>query len=85
MDLISDRIPDEPTILVFRHLLEKHNLGDQIFETFKAYLEDRAMAMKQGTITDATLISAPNSSKNYAKERDPEMHRPGKAFSGTLG
>jgi len=30
--LISDRIPDETTILAFRHLLEKHDLGDQIFE-----------------------------------------------------
>jgi len=27
IDIISDRIPDESTILAFRHLLEKHALG----------------------------------------------------------
>jgi len=61
IDLISDRIPDETTFLTFRHLLEKHNLGEQIFETVKAHLKDNGMAMKQGTIIDATLIAAPSS------------------------
>ena len=75
IDMISDRIPDETTILAFRHLLEKHNLGEQIFETVKAHLKDRGMAMKQGTIIDATLIAAPSSTKNKAGERDPEMHQ----------
>ncbi|MCP9824780.1 IS5 family transposase [Synechococcus sp. EJ6-Ellesmere] len=75
IDLISDRIPDETTILAFRHLLEKHNLGEQIFETVKAHLKKRGMAMKQGTIIDATLIAAPSSTKNKAGERDPEMHQ----------
>jgi IS5 family transposase len=73
--LISDRIPDETTILAFRHLLEKHNLGDQIFEAVKAHLKANGMAMKQGTIIDATLIAAPSSTKNEKKERDPEMHQ----------
>jgi IS5 family transposase len=75
IDLVSDRIPDETTILAFRHLLEKHNLGEQIFETVKAHLKDRGMAMKQGTIIDATLIAAPSSTKNKSGERDPEMHQ----------
>jgi transposase, IS5 family len=75
IDLVSDRIPDETTILAFRHQLEKHNLGEQIFETVKAHLKDRGMAMKQGTIIDATLIAAPSSTKNKAGERDPEMHQ----------
>jgi IS5 family transposase len=75
IDMISDRIPDETTILAFRHLLEKHNLGEQIFQTVKAHLKDRGMAMKQGTIIDATLIAAPSSTKNKAGERDPEMHQ----------
>jgi len=75
IDLISDRIPDETTILTFRHLLEKHNLGEQIFETVKAHLKDNGMAMKQGTIIDATLIAAPSSTKNEKGERDPEMHQ----------
>jgi transposase, IS5 family len=75
IDLISDRIPHETTILAFRHLLEKHDLGQKIFETVKAHLKERRMAMKQGTIIDATLISAPSSTKNKTAERDPEMHQ----------
>jgi transposase, IS5 family len=73
--MISDRIPDETTILAFRHLLEKHDLGKQIFEVVKAHLKANGMAMKQGTIIDATLIAAPSSTKNEKKERDPEMHQ----------
>ena len=60
IDMISDRIPDETTILTFRHLLEKHDLGQQIFEVVKAHLKANGMAMKQGTIVDATLIAAPS-------------------------
>ena len=75
IDMISDRIPDETTILAFRHLLEKHDLGQQIFEVVKAHLKANGMAMKQGTIIDATLIAAPSSTKNKSKERDPEMHQ----------
>jgi IS5 family transposase len=75
IDLISERIPDETTILGFRHLLEKHDLGKQIFETVKAHLKDQGMSMKQGTIIDATLIAAPSSTKNKKGERDPEMHQ----------
>ena len=75
IDMISDRIPDETTILTFRHLLEKHDLGQQIFEVVKAHLKANGMAMKQGTIIDATLIAAPSSTKNKTNERDPEMHQ----------
>ena len=83
IDLISDRIPDETTILTFRHLLEKHNLGEQIYccaedfvdETVKAHLSERGMTMRQGTIVDATLIAAPSSTKNKEGKRDPEMNQ----------
>ena len=75
IDMISDRIPDETTILSFRHLLEKHELGEQIFEVVKGHLKANGMAMKQGTIIDATLIAAPSSTKNQKRERDPEMHQ----------
>lgn len=75
IDMISERIPDETTILAFRHLLERHNLGEQIFETVKVNLKANGMAMKQGTIIDATLIAAPSSTKNKSGERDPEMHQ----------
>jgi transposase, IS5 family len=67
IELISDRIPDETTILTFRHLLEKHDLGEQIFETVKAHLSARGMTMRQGTIVDATLIAAPSSTSTRAK------------------
>jgi IS5 family transposase len=73
--LITDRIPDETTILAFRHLLEQNGLGDQIFEAVKAHLNANGMAMKQGTIVDATIIAAPSSTKNEKRERDPEMHQ----------
>jgi transposase, IS5 family len=75
IDLISDRIPDETTILSFRHLLEKHELGEQIFEIVKTHLSARGMTMRQGTIVDATLIAAPSSTKNKEGKRDPEMHQ----------
>jgi len=75
IELISGRIPDETTILTFRHLLEKHELGEQIFETVKAHLSARGMTMRQGTIVDATLIAAPSSTKNKEGKRDPEMHQ----------
>jgi IS5 family transposase len=75
IELISDRIPDETTILTFRHLLEKHGLGEQIFETVKALLAARGVTMRQGTIVDATLIAAPSSTKNKEGKRDPEMHQ----------
>ena len=75
IELIRDRIPDERTILAFWHLLEKHDLGQQIFETVKPHLKKRGMAMKQGRIIDATLISAPSSTKNKTGERGPGMHQ----------
>jgi transposase, IS5 family len=83
INLISDRIPGETMILAFRHLLEKHDLGmeiycfaeDCVYETVKAHLKANGMAMKQGTIIDATLIAAPSSTKNEKGEREPEMHQ----------
>ena len=73
--LITDSIPDETTILAFRHLLEVNDLGEQIFETVKEHLKANGMAMKQGTIIDATIIEAPSSTKNEKRERDSEMHQ----------
>ena len=67
IELISDRIPDETTILTFRHLLEKHGLSDQIVDTVKALLADRGVTMRQGTIVDATLIAAPSSTSTRAQ------------------
>jgi IS5 family transposase len=75
INLISDRIPDETTILSFRHLLEKDDLGRQILETGKSHLMDNVISTKQGTIIDATLIAAPSSTKNKKGERDLKMHQ----------
>ena len=74
IDLIGDRIPDERTILANRHLLDKHDLGQQIYEKLKAHLKQKGMAMKQGTIIDTTLSSAPRYTKNKTGKRDQEMH-----------
>jgi IS5 family transposase len=75
IELISDRIPDETTILTFHHLLEKHGLGEQIFDTVKALLAARGVTMRQGTIVDATLIAASSSTKNKEGKQDPQMHQ----------
>ena len=78
IDLITDRIPDETTILAFRHLPEENDLGAQIFEAVKAHLKVNSMARKQGTIIDATLIAAPSSTKNEKGERSrdaPDQER----------
>jgi IS5 family transposase len=69
-----ERLPDESTILRFRHRLEKHKLAEQILATVNTLLEERGLLLKAGTAVDATLIPAPSSTKNKDKERDPEMH-----------
>jgi IS5 family transposase len=69
----DSRIPDESTILRFRHLLEKHKLTDQILAAVNDLLRDKGLMLKAGTVVDATLISAASSTKNEAGERDPEM------------
>jgi len=68
-------VPDESTILGFRHLLEKHELGGAMLNTVTQYLESRGIRITTGTIVDATIIHAPSSTKNRSGERDPEMHQ----------
>lgn len=68
------RLPDESTILRFRHRLERHKLADEIFATVNALLSDKGLLLRAGTAVDATLIAAPSSTKNKARQRDPEMH-----------
>ena len=70
-------MPDESTILRFRHLLEAHQLGLQILAQVNAILTDKSLLLRQGSVVDATLIAAPTSTKNSSGERDPEM-RPSK-------
>jgi IS5 family transposase len=71
----DDRLPDESTILRFRHLLEEHKLAPEILKTINALLQAKGLLLRAGTVVDATLIAAPSSTKNEGKERDPEMHQ----------
>jgi IS5 family transposase len=73
IELIEDAVPDESTILRFRHLLERHQLTQRLFELVRGLLEQKRLLLKSGTIVDATIIDAPPSTKNEAKSRDPEM------------
>jgi IS5 family transposase len=66
-------VPDETTILKFRHLLEKHELSKAVFDEMAGVLTGPGLLLRQGTIVDATLIAAPLSTKNRTKSRDPEM------------
>ena len=69
------RMPDETTILRFRHLLEKHQLAPQVLAAINTGLAQQGLMLKTGTIVDATIIAAPSSTKNKDGERDPEMHQ----------
>jgi len=75
VELAEDTVPDETTILRFRHLLEAHQLTAAIFAEVRALLEQRHLLLKSGTIVDATIINAPSSTKNAEQQRDPEMHQ----------
>src|SRR6187549_3185621 len=73
LELGRDAIPDETTILNFRHLLERHELTKAVFAAVSELLEARGALLRGGTIVDATLIAASPSTKNEAQKRDPEM------------
>jgi IS5 family transposase len=75
LSLAQGSVPDETTILNFRHLLERHDLAREIFDAVKAHLQDAGLLLRQGTIVDATIIAAPSSTKNSTGQRDPEMHQ----------
>jgi IS5 family transposase len=78
IELISERIPDESTILTFRQLLDKQELGQAIFDIVKAHIAAREMTMRLAINVDATLIAALSSTKNKEGMRDPVMHQPKK-------
>jgi len=75
IDLGRERVPDETTVLNFRHLLEAHDLGKRLFEEVGRHLQDKGLKVASGTIVDATIINAPSSTKNQEGKRDPEMHQ----------
>lgn len=85
VELSEDRVPDETTILRFRHLLEKHDLTESIFAEIRSLLEEKRLLLKAGTIVDATIIHAPSSTKNESGKRDPEMKQTRKGNAWYFG
>lgn len=73
IDLGSEPVPDESMILNFRHLLEQHELGGQLFQAVGECLQEQGLRIASGKIVDATIISVPGSTKNKDKVRDPDM------------
>lgn len=73
LDAGVDTMPDETTILNFRHLLERHALSSALFTEVNTMLSEKGLLLREGTTVDATLIAAPPSTKNRDGKRDPEM------------
>jgi IS5 family transposase len=75
LDFAVEQVPDATTLLHFRHLLEKHALGEKLLAAQNEIFEQEGWIMHGGSIVDATIIAAPSSTKNATGERDPEMHQ----------
>lgn len=85
LELCEDRIPDETTILKFRHLLERHQLTEKLFATVNEVLQAQGLQVSKGTMVDATLIAASPSTKNAEGKRDPEMKQTRKGLQWYFG
>src|SRR6516164_1230894 len=85
VELADDVVPDETTILRFRHLLEEYRLTAAIFDAVKELLAAKRLLLKSGTIVDATIIAAPSSTKNAAQARDPGMRQTRKGNTWYFG
>jgi IS5 family transposase len=85
VELGEEAVPDETTILRFRHLLEQHGLTQAIFDSINGLLEERRLLLRSGTIVDATIIAAPSSTKNASASRDPEMKQTRKGKNWYFG
>ena len=75
LDFAVEQVPDATTLLHFRHLLEKHCLGEQLLAAQTEIFDNEGWIMRGGSIIDATIIAAPSSTKNATGQRDPEMHQ----------
>jgi IS5 family transposase len=73
IELSEDKVPDETSVLNFRHLLEEHDLTKAMFDTINGLMEGKALLLRSGTIVDATIIAAPSSTKNGTESRGPEI------------
>ena len=85
IDLAREAAPDATTLLKFRRLLETHGLTQAIFEAINAHLAAKGLLLREGSVVDATIISAPTSTKNDSGTRDPEMHQTKKGKSWFFG
>ena len=85
VELGDEVVPDETTILRFRHLLDQHGLTEAIFASITGLLEERRLLLRSGTIVDATIIAAPSSTKNASATRDPEMKQTRKGRNWHFG
>lgn len=85
IDFISEQVPDATTLLKFRHIIEKNHLGEEFFKAINRVMEATGHIMHGGTIVDATIISAPSSTKNAEKKRDPEMRQTKKGNEWKFG
>ena len=85
IDFMTEAVPDETTLCKFRHLLEKNELNKLFFDAINRVMVQTGHMMKGGTIVDATIINAPNSTKNAQKARDPEMHQTKKGNEWRFG
>lgn len=85
IDFMEEQVPDATTLLKFRHLLEENHLGEEFFKAINRVMEATGHIMHGGTIVDATIISAPSSTKNAEKKRDPEMHQTKKGNEWKFG
>ena len=85
VELSEDVVPDETTILRFRHLLEQHGLTQAIFAAVRDLLAEKRLLLQSGTIVDATIVAAPSSTKNAAQARDPEMRQTKKGNTWYFG
>src|SRR2546422_438246 len=84
IDLGCEPVPDETTVCKFRHLLEEHQLGEQILGQVNLHLQAQGVRITTGTIVDATILHAPTSTKNREQQRDPEMHQTKKGTKSTV-
>ena len=85
LDFTTRQVPDATTLLHFRHLLEKHQLGKAMFDAINRVFEANGWVMRGGTVVDATIIAAPASTKNADGARDAEMHQTAKGNQWFFG
>lgn len=85
VDLGAEAAPDETTVCKFRHLLERNKLGKKLLLSVNEHLRRNGIKISNGTIVDATIISAPSSTKNKQEKRDPEMHQTAKGNQWYFG